>query len=202
MTAAFLLSFALLGGWISRMCGGGPPKLPLGLDQWIYALPYGACGVAVMASGAVEAEALFLLLPYFGAFLGKRTGHGGGIDLGTSPRIREPEALEFIIKPLHGRIPEYWYDALLLAVTGLAVTILAGLVVALADPLAGLAVALSGALKAPAYKIGRAIYPHGRGRGIPELNEATAIGEFLTGVAGWGVAGWAVWHVAGLGGGL
>jgi len=31
---------ALLYGWNSRMAGGGPPKLPLGLDQWIYAIPY------------------------------------------------------------------------------------------------------------------------------------------------------------------
>lgn len=38
-----VLLVALVGGWISRMCGGGKPKLPWGLDQWIYALPYGAC---------------------------------------------------------------------------------------------------------------------------------------------------------------
>lgn len=109
----------------------------------------------------------------------KRTGHGGGIDAGTSTKVREDEKLEFIIKPLHGKISEYWYDMLLLAVTGLAVTLPAGIVLAFANIEAGLLVVLSGLLKAPGYMIGWLIYPDGHGRGIPHLNEATAIGEFL-----------------------
>lgn len=198
---AGLVIFAVVGGWLSRMCGGAPPKLPYGLDQWFYALPYLLAGVpaglAIATVLGVKKEnrkyfTTLALLPYTAAFLGKRTGHGGGIDLGTSGKVREDEKLEFIVKPLHGKIPEYWYDVLLLSVTGLAVTILGGTGIMCIDPEAGIVVALSGLLKGPAYMIGRAIYPRGSGRGIPHLNEATAIGEFLTGFFGWGAIGWAI----------
>jgi hypothetical protein len=36
-----------------------------------------------------------------------------------------------------------------------------------------------------AYIIGWAVYPDGKGKGIPHLNEVTAIGEFLTGIIGY-----------------
>lgn len=194
MTVALIFIFALCGGWLSRMCGGGPPKLPWGLDQWLYAIPYALIAMPVLLPfaawvGISEKHRKYvpaiLLFPFAGAFAGKRTGHGNGIDVGRMPRGKD-EALEFIIKPLHGKIPEYWYDVLLLSVTGLAVPILAGAIVAFINPLAGLFLALSGLTKGPAYMIGYAIYPTGAGKGIPYLNEATAIGEFLTGFFGYG----------------
>lgn len=196
-----IVSFALLGGWLSRMCGGGPPKLPWGLDQWIYALPYMVVSIpAVTAIATIFSNGKISIkhekhwfalaaLPYAGAFLGKRTGHGGGIDAGTSTKERDDEALEFLIKPLHEKISEYWYDIILLSVTGVATTFITGIFVMCASVPAGLLIIVSGLLKGPAYMIGWAIYPEGTGRGIPHLNEATAIGEFLTGFFGYAALG-------------
>lgn len=174
------------------MAGGAPPKLPLGLDQWIYAAPY---GIVVFLELLSTVGTLYDPYPWhvwylsafalLCAFLGKRTGHGGGIDLGRWNKDRDPERLEFIIIRLRGRIPEYWYDVLLLSLTGLAVTLVPGILVAFVNPW-GVAIALSGILKGPSYMVGWKIYPKGKGWGIPHLNEATAIGEFLTGLTGWG----------------
>lgn len=192
----FILLFALLGGWLSRMAGGGPPKLPWGLDQWLYGVPYALIALPVLAPlaaymGVKEKNSRIalsiLFLPYIGAVAGKRTGHGGGIDMGTWADPREDERLEFIIKPLRGKISEYWYDALLMGVTGVACTLIASIMVWSVDVWGGLALALSGLTKAPAYMIGWGIYPSGSGKGIPYLNEATAIGEFLTGFFAYGI---------------
>lgn len=202
LICAALFAFASLGGWLSRMCGGGPPKLPWGLDQWIYGLPYALIALPVTATigalvGLEEKDRKYMwatiLLPYAGAVVGKRTGHGGGIDMGTWTGERDDEALEFLIKPLRGKISEYWYDALLMAVTGFIVTLFAGMFLIPFHPIAGTILMLSGLTKAPAYMIGWAIYPTGGGKGIPHLNEATAIGEFLAGFFAYGVLGIVAW---------
>lgn len=200
MTALILaLLFALAGGWISRMCGGAPPKLPHGLDQWIYALPYLAAPLVFCGLNFVSVAAPFA---YISAVFGKRAGHGQYMDLGFTVRSTEPERLDFLVLLLMGkdhnpaamnptvltRKERYARDALGLIFTGLSVTLMCGLVIALAgEVLTGLLICLSGALKAPAYMIGWAIYPAAQGKGIPHLNEATAIGEFLTGFFGYGI---------------
>lgn len=177
MAELVILVIALIGGWHSRMCGGAPPKLPWGIDQWIYALPY---LVITLPTGLLGSAA-----SYVSAIAGKRTGHGNGHDAGTAERGSD-EQLEFLIKWLHGRIPEYWYDMLLLAVVGFAVTLVPGVCLSFHHPFAGLALALSGLTKAPAYMIGWTIYPRGSGRGLRHLDHATAVGEFFTGFFGWG----------------
>lgn len=98
--------------------------------------------------------------------LALQTGHGNFIDLGTWPRKPSDgeERLEFIIKPLYGKLPEYWYDFLGLMLTGVIVTLPVG--IALLD----WRVALLGLLKAPCYAVGR-LYPR----------YAVEIGETLTG---------------------
>lgn len=196
-----VFGFALCGGWISRMCGGAPPKLPWGLEQSIYALPYMVAALpATVTFGAWafsrtrerESFKSAIILPYLCAFIAKRTGHGGGIDLGTSTVPRKDEKLEVLTRPLRGKLSEYWYDALFLSVTGLAVTLLAGVCIAVVAPLSGLLILVSGLLKGPAYMAGWAVYPKGHGKGLPHLNEATAIGEFLTGFFGWAAIGHAI----------
>jgi hypothetical protein len=193
---ALIMVFSLLGGWLSRMCGGGPPKLPLGLDQWLYAVPYFLIGLPII----LPAWALFLKTPktikgwriwlvlaiaYIAAVTGKRTGHGGGIDMGHSSEEvgagRDPEKLEYPILWLNGVIKTYWYDALLLGITGIVGTIPAGIILSFFHGGAGLLLAVSGATKPLAYMIGWAVYPNGHGKGIPHLNEATVLAEFLTG---------------------
>lgn len=163
-----VLAFILLGGFISRMCGGGKPKLPLGIDQWLYAIPYGV--ITYLYSQSI----LWSVLAYLGAFLGKRTGHGGWMDLGTWTKPREDERLEFIIKALHGKIYEYWYDFIGLCLVGLAVSLMSAVIVGSVSPLAGFILMLSGALKAVAYSIGWKI-----------RRKPTEIGEFLTGIFGY-----------------
>lgn len=181
-----LVIWALVGAFISRMCGGMKPKLPWGLDQWIYALPYGLLpGAALWALNPYVAVGLGLL-SYAGAFLGKRTGHGGGLDLGTWTKPRSDERLEFLIKPLHGKIPEYWYDALLLAVTGVAVSLVASAAIAVVSPLAALPTLIGGLLKPLPYMLGWKTHPTGETPSkIHELDEATEIGEAGTGLLGY-----------------
>jgi len=180
LTVLGILMFALLGGFVSRMCGGMPPKLPWGLDQHIYAAPYAFVVWPVSWIASVAS--------YVGAFLGKRTGHGNGIDAGHVPHPSDDEKLEFLIKWLHGRIPEYWYDILLLSITGFAVTLVAGVCLLFVNPLAGTVIALSGLTKGFAYMVGWFVYPNGSSKNAyKELNEATEIGEFLTGFFGYGI---------------
>ena len=75
------------------------------------------------------------------------TGHGGAIDMGNSSKERDDETLEFIVKPLRGKISEFWYDFILMSWLGMAITIPCG--VATCNPI----IALSGVLKAPAYAL-------------------------------------------------
>lgn len=158
------LIIALIWGWISRMAGGAPPKLLYGLDAWLYALPY-----------AIICLPSFWSIPaYLIAALGKRLGHGRGISL-KAPLIGEPEKIEWLTIWVKPYIPVYWYKVLILSATGLVCSLVAGIICG------SWIIALSGLLKGPAYMIGWAIYPKGTGRGIKYLNEATAIGEFLTG---------------------
>jgi hypothetical protein len=103
------------------------------------------------------------------------SGWGNGHDMGTRPRGK-PETLEWPVLWLHGRIPEYWYDFIFLAWRGACITIPTGLVTG------NIAFAVSGASMVVAYAIGHIIYPNGAGKGIPHMDEATAIGEFLLGL--------------------
>lgn len=157
-----LALIALAFGWVSRMCGGGPPKLPWVTDQLIYALPY-----AFIASPAGP----WAVLAYAGAVLGKLTGHGRGISLGEPMKEgSKPERLEYLILWLQPYLPVYWYKVLILSVTGLAVTALPSVVLLPLDPRASVLILLSGLLKAPAYMLGWKIG-----------KKPTEIGEFLTG---------------------
>lgn len=106
-----LLCFAMLGGWISRMCGGGWPKLPYGLDQWLYAVPHGIVGYLATEKYGWWAV-LGCLGAYFCAFLFKRTGHGQYFDLGTTTKLLvkasgklNVERVDFIVSWLMGPDP-------------------------------------------------------------------------------------------------
>ena len=107
-----------------------------------------------------------------GAVAGRVTGHGGGMDLGTWTKERSDERLEFIIKPLRGKIPEYWYDMLLLSVTGLALVLVpCVLLAACSQYLAAIVLLVGGVSKGQAYQVGWLF-----------SNRQTEIGEALTGL--------------------
>jgi hypothetical protein len=164
----------LMGAALYRWRGMAHPKkhwFPRPFNQIAFALPFALLVVAHYGWNDVAFGVGFIALVL--TTLGVLTGHGGGHDLGTYEGEREDERLEFIIKPLKSKMPEYWYDMLLLSITGMAITLPAGLLTL--NP----ALALSGLAKGPAYAVARF-----GGTG-------TDGGELLTGAVLWGAL-WAM----------
>lgn len=191
--ALLILLLALLGGWISRMCGGGKPELPFGLDTWIYCFPY------AVLFWLLSTSPLFLglgLLSFAGAFVGKRTGHGQYLSYGHALRgnPKLDERLDFIVRLIAGaEVPvgqptKYYRCAVGMAVTGLAETLLPGLLYAAAvDPLSGAIIAVSGAFKTVGYQVGWFLYDRGFQKLRPNI-----YGEFLNGFKAWGLLAWVI----------
>jgi hypothetical protein len=178
MTFLLKIIGAAVGGFISRLCGR-KSVIPFGLEQWLYAMPY---GIILLGSW-------WAIPAYFAAVLGKRTGHGQYIGLGYGQRqlFSNDEALDPIVRFFFGldRGGDYWRCAAGLGVTGMAVTILPGLLYGIfVNPLGGAVIAFSGASKAIAYMIGWKLYEKNL---VPK---PTVVGEILTGVFGWGVVAW------------
>lgn len=165
----YILLLPIVGAYFYRMRGGLPPKLPRPIDQILFSLPYGY--IAYTLEGYTIAIVVLVLTT-----LAVATGHGGFMDLGTWEKDREEETLEFIIRKWKAHLAEDWYDFLGLALTGMVVSLPAGIVVALSYPALGIALAASGCLKSVAYLIPLKL-------GIPKF---TAIGEWLTGFFLWG----------------
>lgn len=93
--------------------------------------------------------------------------HGNGQDLGTWVGTAKPEQWEFLVKFIP---PGYWHDFAFLSITGLLVTLPAGILCL--NP----AMALAGALKPVGYAIGWALKKYV----VP-----TQIGECFTGFILW-----------------
>lgn len=164
------LLIILAGAWLYRWRGQAHAKknwFPRPFNQMVFALPYGII-TALFWWPELEANALYPAAAVWAlSTLGVLTGHGRGIDMGDTD-IGEPETLEFLIAWLKPHVPLYWYDMALLSITGLAVTLPAG--IATFNPL----LALSGILKGPAYAVAK-------------FGDAkTEGGELLTGAALWG----------------
>ena len=127
--------------WGSRMCGGGAPKLPWGLDQWLLPLPYLAFW-GVLGWWIVPA--------YLGAVVGLRMAHGRGF------RYFEPfkpgsdkELSEYLIPQ---SLPIWIQKFLIMFLTGWAVTLVLSVALMLhGHYLAGVVLAASGAAKSCAY---------------------------------------------------
>jgi len=123
------------------MAGGGWPKLPWGLDAWLLALPY------LLFWGAVGPWAI---LGYLGAVLGIRLGHGRGFDYGKPFKEgSKPEKVEILIP---SSLPVKYQKILIMSLTGLAVTLVAAIVLASHGHwLSALIIAISGAAKSICY---------------------------------------------------
>lgn len=184
----------LYGGFMSRWHGGGfiggSPKV---LKNTLWALPFAAVSFLALFQAGVDgwplyvAAAVSLALGIFG----KATGHGGGMDLAHSPKepggnpSRSPEKLERLILWLHDDLPRYWYDALILVLVGIAAVSGAAFALGYINPLAGVIVAIGGAMKAVGYMIGWHFhdeFPTVLQNAPEDFDEATEIGEFLTGI--------------------
>ena len=162
-----LFLFSLLGGLISRWHGGGFFPAPKALKNVVWAAPFAAAAFLFTGNIPLSIVALGLCIA------GKAIAHGIYIDLG---RWKGGKG--------------YWHDfAGLTSVGFLAVygAVIAFVLMGFLIP--ALVIAIGGLLKGVAYEIGWSIYPQGTGKGIPWLNEATAIGEFLTGVAAYAALG-------------
>jgi len=135
------IAFIPFMAWMSRCCGGGFPKIPFGLDQFITALPYLLFYPQI---------GWWSILGYAGAVLGLRSGHGMGFHYNRPFKEgAKPEKVQILIP---SSLPVWARKALIMLLTGLAVTIApAILLCANGFYLAGAVLALSGGLKAVAY---------------------------------------------------
>jgi len=126
---------------MSRAHGGGWPKIPFGLDAWILALPY-LFFWPVLGWWVIPA--------YLGAVLGLRLGHGRGFHYDRPFKEgSKPEKVEWVIPK---SLPVWARKVLIMALTGLAVTMIAGLVLlSMGYAWAGLILLLSGLAKSLAY---------------------------------------------------
>jgi hypothetical protein len=164
-----VLLFSLIGGLISRWHGGGFFPAPKALKNVVWAAPFAVA--AFLFTGNVPLSILALVL----CIAGKAYRAWSLLILGTGGRIRKG----------------YWHDFAGLTVS-LRFLAVSGAVIAFGTDRiyrAALIITIGGLLKGAAYAIGWSIYPRGTGKGIPWLNEATAIGEFLTGVAAYAALG-------------
>jgi len=196
MIVAGLSLFSFIGGYISRMTGGGGIDLPLGLEQWVYTIPMVLLG-GYVAFPELSSLSYYYSVPIVGAFwfismLGKRLGHGQYMDLGHfTGKVSTPEKIEFIVKRFFGKDPSlngnpkggsFWRDFFGLSIVGLGPVLpLVILLLSYGLTLEGSLVALGGLLKAVAYIIGweKPFFKKQRWLG---LYESTAEGEFLTGI--------------------
>lgn len=158
------------------MCGGSKPKLPLGLDQHLYAVPYAFIGYLL--------NPLWIPLCYISAFLGKRTGHGQYMDLGRWLKKVTNERLDFIVKWFFGddTFDNKDRDLCGLIITGVLTSFGTGVALLVSGHyLLALGILLTGAAKGPSYVIGWK-YKDSFGKLLTKVHlEPTKIGEFFTG---------------------
>lgn len=168
--ACVVIAFAM-GAITSRMCGGGKPDVPWGLDQFIYALPYAAFG-----------DGWLKLLSYAGGVIGKRSGHGqyhGVFGKRTNPK--DDEWFDFIVKIFFGEDmtgPNRWKRNLFgLFLSGVFPVLIASVLTTLSGHyIAALVIFMGGALKPVAYLI------------TAKTKYFTNGGEYLTGAFAWSAA--------------
>ena len=131
--------------WLSRMAGGGWPKLPYGLDAWLLCAPY------LLFYPVIE---WWCLPAYLIAVLGIRLGHGRGFSYNEPFKIGStPEKVEWLIDDT---LPVKTQKILIMFLTGWCVTLGAGFALMLhGHILAGLIIYASGMLKAVAYFLPR-----------------------------------------------
>lgn len=174
-----LFAFACLGGWFSRMCGGGVPRLPrvpeLGLYGAGFAVPFLGGPLAFLAWVVGAALKATSHVPYI--FL----GHDGGLNL-----FDDKPWFDRLVTLLFGPYDrgQYWRNVFGLFIAGVIPSLPAAVVYGIVYGLPGAAViAAGGALKPLGYMLGW--YLHDK----KETENANIYGEFLAGFFGWGAVG-------------
>jgi uncharacterized membrane protein len=130
---------------LSRAHGGGKPHLPLSLDAWLLAAPYLLLYPLI---------GLWVVPSFFVAVLFIRTGHGSFFHYDRPHKEgRTVEKIEYIMPK---GLSVYWYKVLGMFLTGLGVTLVASIALALHGHwIFALILALSGAAKSIAYFLPR-----------------------------------------------
>lgn len=167
-----------VGAFVSRMCGGGKPKLPWGLDQFVYGLPYLLCG-----------DGLLRLVAYAGAVIGKRLGHGQYFWLAV---LRgDPagdERFDFIVRLFFGPDVDgpkrYWRNFFGMFLSGIFVPLASCIIlIAQGHVLAAAILFAGGAMKPVCYAVAQHFYPYVEG---DTKALGTVYGEYGAGFFGWG----------------
>lgn len=187
LTIVVIIVSSLLG-IVSRWHGGAFLDAPKILKSFVWSIPLVLCSIFAVFQHTNFLDCVLIgtsVLAWSMVF--KNTGHGGGFDLGHSDKEpgagRNPEKLEQLILWLHGKMPRYWYDFLMMAIIGLFSTAGAAVSVGWFNPLAGVVIAMGGLAKSIAYAIGWGLDDRGYLIGLPKtINHPTAIGEVFTGV--------------------
>lgn len=178
----YLLSgivFALLSRWH----GGWPRFGQRWMKNVLWSLPFAILsGWSLAKFGYTEWMCLFLASMSFVICLTlKSTGNGTFRDMGYSAYPDEPEKIEYLILPLHGKISEYLYDTMGNMLLGIGSVL--GLIITLSftNPILAVAMFIGGTSKAVAYMIGWTL-----------KSNQTEVGELLSGFFV-GVPAWAVY---------
>lgn len=184
LSLQFLLAF-LMGALLSRWHGGGFFRAPKWLKNFCWAFPIATtCSSLYLNFYCPLLSAVFIFV-LAASWTTKTTGKGGSQDLAYSPEEpgngRDIEVLEHLIYWLYDKMPRYWYDVLGLAVNGLVAAAAPAIIIGYINPTAG-AFMLLGGLAVPAgYMIGWKIFPNHKGKGANDFNEATELGESISG---------------------
>ena len=175
----YVLMASLVFGFLSRVIGAKKgsilPSWFNPIKDWVYATPYGLIGILCFYGYGYSTSFLAFLVCFLVAFLGKRTGHGQWMDLGTWDAPVSPESLDFLVFFILGKdsYKSYWRDFLGLTISGIFISL--GCVISLLlinQYLLALLVLLGGALKSVSYAIGFKVF---------KSKYPTEVGEFLTG---------------------
>lgn len=165
-----------VGAFVSRMCGGGKPRLPWGLDQFVYGLPYLLCG-----------SGFWCLLSYAGAVIGKRLGHGQYFWLkALRGNPDNDESFDFIVAWLFGPDVDgprrYWRNFFGMFLSGIFVPLISCVVLLTqGHVLAAAIIFAGGAMKPICYAVCQADIKF-----LPARLRGTEGGEYTTGFFGWG----------------
>ena len=189
----FLLALPLLGALISRAHGAGwLPKVVLSI---LWALPFGFMPAQHFNDIALGASLSLIAVGL--CALGKSTGHGQWMSLGTVWKYIKPERMDFVIKWFFGEDPRskvgksteiyreirmnklYWRCVSGMALKGFLSVSGAVIAMGFINPWFSVIMSVGGILCGLAYMIGWAVYP----------KHATVMGEVLKGVFAYGALG-------------
>ena len=193
MVLLYSLVAAPLGGWLYRWRGGGWPHdaIPRTAKTFVCALPFAM--VTWLALGHWPGLAVLIL-----TWIALHQGHGAYQDAGTADRWPPHKADEYIgryqeeftVRWLRWLLPSGLiagrrdlYEFVAMGMTGLLITLPAGIAWLFVTPWVGASIAVAGLMKGAAYATGWALH-----RSWPSVNPTVA-GELLTGAFFYGALG-------------